>query len=212
MIRKKMYKNYHEKNYEELKIYFAEEINFSTKEDLDNVLDKIDDSKIYTGRVWTLLGKDKSGEWIFLQVAQTKSQIKEEIETDIAYLYDSIYKDSISKYDMKYKSSSFYENVFPYFETQENEEVVDRKRLMYSKIGTEYDEFRLCLLDVDKYLQIEEPKNEELSDTEKIVQICKNQYAEAKLAFSTMAIYWRLYSSGVDGQTVMYFLEMKESL
>ena len=73
-------------------------------------------------------------------------------------------------------------------------------------IGGKYKKFKICFLDVDKYLGIssESIRN---TDADRIVEICKNQYAEAKIAFQTLAIYWRKYSSGIDGQTLAYIAE-----
>jgi hypothetical protein len=64
------------------------------------------------------------------------------------------------------------------------------------------------LLDVDAYLGIEKTTQKK-NDTEIILDICKNQYAEAKIAYQTLAIYWRLFSSGVDGQTIQYIADNK---
>ena len=63
------------------------------------------------------------------------------------------------------------------------------------------------MLNVDKYLGIVQEENEIKTDADKIVCICKNQYAEAKIAYQTLAVYWRLYSSGIDGQTITYIVE-----
>ena len=35
----------------------------------------------------------------------------------------------------------------------------------------------------------------------------KNQYAEAKIAYETLALFWRKVSSGIDGQTISYIVE-----
>ena len=45
------------------------------------------------------------------------------------------------------------------------------------------------------------------NDVERIVEICKNQYAEAKIAYQTLAVYWRKVSSAIDGQTISYAVE-----
>ena len=45
------------------------------------------------------------------------------------------------------------------------------------------------------------------NDAERIVDICKNQYAEAKIAYETLALFWRKVSSGIDGQTISYIVE-----
>ncbi|MBO4750593.1 MAG: hypothetical protein J5546_09770, partial [Lachnospiraceae bacterium] len=50
------------------------------------------------------------------------------------------------------------------------------------------------------------------SDAERIIEICKNQYAEAKIARQALAVYWRQFPSGVDGQTICYFAEHPEEL
>ena len=63
-----------------------------------------------------------------------------------------------------------------------------------------------CFLNVDKYLGIDFDNFTYKNDIERIIQICKNQYAEAKIAYQTLAVYWRLYSSGIDGQTISYLV------
>ncbi|MCM1058054.1 MAG: hypothetical protein NC517_10670 [Firmicutes bacterium] len=67
----------------------------------------------------------------------------------------------------------------------------------------EYKNFRICFLNVDKYLRIE-PTDINKTDADRITEICKNQYAEAKIAFETLAVYWNHYRSGIDGQTIVY--------
>lgn len=49
-----------------------------------------------------------------------------------------------------------------------------------------------------------------MSDSDCIIEICKYQYAEAKIAFETLAIYWRSYKSGIDGQTIAYISDNME--
>lgn len=75
------------------------------------------------------------------------------------------------------------------------------------KIGNESDEFKICVLDVDKYLGLEKIAEPNKNDAERIIEICKNQYAEAKIAYQTLAVYWRKVSSAIDGQTISYAVE-----
>ena len=64
-------------------------------------------------------------------------------------------------------------------------------------------------MDVDKYLKITSSNSNE-TDAERIIEICKNLYAEAKIAYETLAVYWMQYKSGVDGQTISYIGEHEE--
>lgn len=54
------------------------------------------------------------------------------------------------------------------------------------------------------YLGTKPDNDFNITDMERIIQICKNQYAEAKIAYQTLAVYWRIVSSGIDGQTIAY--------
>lgn len=98
-------------------------------------------------------------------------------------------------------NSAFYEFVCP-----EGSKELYRKNL-YSMIGQEFSKFKICFLNVNKYLGIKQ--SEALTDTDYIIEICKNQYAEAKIAFETMSVYWRLYAPGIDGQTIAYITDNK---
>ena len=98
--------------------------------------------------------------------------------------------------------SQFYKCVCPVKKQGE-----DYRNLLYRKIGYEGNEFKICVLDVDKYLGLKNVKKHNDNDVERIVEICKNQYAEAKIAYQTLAVYWRKVSSAIDGQTISYAVE-----
>ena len=79
--------------------------------------------------------------------------------------------------------------------------------ILYRKIGYEGSEFKICVLNVDKYLGLKKVEKNNKNDAERIIEICKNQYAEAKIAYQTLAVYWRRVSSAIDGQTISYAVE-----
>lgn len=164
------------------KVYFLED---DTSEKIKEMSD--------LRRVWLLFASNDKSNWVSLQVGQSKNNVAGEIEDVIKYLF--------FKYEpaSEFANSAFYEKVCP--KTTGSK---DKRELLYSKIGREYKYFRICLLDVDEYLEINPDSSIKRTDAERIIEICKNQYAEAKIAFATLAEYWTLYSSGIDGQTIAY--------
>lgn len=188
------------KTYDDLKKHFSKEVIFSKNEvvDIGEIKEQIIlENEVYS-RVWLLFGKKENCNWECLQVAQSKSNIENEIDTVIEFLLAE-HNNLLKKVD--YKNSAFYEEVCPNVDSKKYREY------LYRKIREEYDCFCICLLNVDKYLGIVQEENEIKTDADKIVCICKNQYAEAKIAYQTLAVYWRLYSSGIDGQTITYIVE-----
>lgn len=186
-------KNFKFKTYNDLKKYFLSEVAFSKKDSTKNKT-QINLETNNLSRVWLLFASNDKSHWDCLQVAHSKKYVRDEVESAIEFL--------LSKYDndfdeITYTNSAFYKKVCPYVKGEEY------RKCLYSKIGYEYKHFRFCFLDVDKYLGIEKNKDSN-TDTERIAFICINQYAEAKIAFQTLAVYWRLYSSGIDGQTIDY--------
>ena len=80
-------------------------------------------------------------------------------------------------------------------------------RIIEIFFGYEGSEFKICVLNVDKYLGLKKVEKNNKNDAERIIEICKNQYAEAKIAYQTLAVYWRKVSSAIDGQTISYAVE-----
>lgn len=190
--RKLTYKDYKKKEYKDLKDFFCGElmssiINGQVKEQLR----KGDQS-----RVWLLFARDDSKSWECLQVGQSKNNADSEIGTILDYLV--LEKKNVTQK----KNSAFYQNVCP-----EGSEEEYRNNL-YSMIGQKFSNFKICFLDVDKYLTIGQLNAQ--NDSDIIIEICKNQYAEAKAAFETMAVYWRAYAPGIDGQTIAYITDNKD--
>ena len=188
MCLKELYNQDNIKSYDDIKGYFLSEINFSNKENISTMKpDKI-------SRVW-LLFAETNQEWKCLQVGQSKENTLDEINGIIDYIMNSPDNENI----IKYKNSAFYENVCPVCNG-------DYRKTLYSKIGREYSNFKICFLDVDKYLRLTKNEGQNTTDSERIIEICKNQYAEAKIAYQTRAVYWRQYKSGIDGQTLSYIV------
>lgn len=185
------------KKYEDLKDTFSSVIAFKNKP-ISNKLNISPDE--INSRVWLLYAKDNTNQWQCLQVGHSKNNVVEEITTIVDYLFQNN-KQNIQKDD--FTNSVFYQKVCP---SKKGEEY--RKFLYSSIIGNDYTEFKICFLDVDKYLGIQNcEKNNFDTDADRIIQICKNQFAEAKIAYQTLSIYWRKYSSGIDGQTLSYITE-----
>lgn len=148
-------------------------------------------------RVWLLFASKYDNIWECLQVAQSK-KVKDEIEDVIKFLFEDEFNKTSEH--ISFTDSAFYKEVCP---KNANKSYEYNRKLLYSKIGCEYKNFRICFLNVDKYLRIE-PTNINKTDADRITEICKNQYAEAKIAFETLAVYWNHYRSGIDGQTIVY--------
>ncbi len=193
--RKLTYKDYKKKEYEALRKFFCKEIDIIINKKSNSISTNEELGDEQSSRVWLLFAKDDSKEWICLQVGQSKYGVNNEIESIFDYL-------ALDTDAAPTKNSKFYEEVCP-----EGNGEKYRERL-YSMIGYKYKEFKICFLDVDKYLGIEQSHAK--NDSAHIINICKNQYAEAKIAFETMAVYWRSYSSGIDGQTIVYIAEHME--
>lgn len=181
-------------NYEDLKEFFISqfELNYCKESKVPIVTD---DYNNY--RVWLLFVKNKERDWICVQVAHSKNDTKEEIE----YVLEHLSK-KWDRNDCELKNSQFYKEVCPVPKRREN-----YRDLLYRKIGNEGDEFKICILDVDKYLGLKKVEKNNINDAERIIEICKNQYAEAKIAYQTLAVYWRKVSSAVDGQTISYAVD-----
>lgn len=186
------------KGYEDLKKYF-EEVTFSKNDDSEKVKEIFILGNMYDKkRVWLLFGSHDNSVWECLQVAQSKNNVQSEIEDVIKFIFCDFNQTSEN---ISFTNSTFYKKVCPKIAN-----IKDNRELLYSKIGSEYDYFRICFLDVDKYLGIKPNNSINKTDIERIIQICKNQYAEAKIAFETLAVYWNKYSSGIDGQTIAYIV------
>lgn len=200
--RREPYKNNIIIEYSTLNCFFDMTIEFDKKnKKAPEVFSGIDEEKTYVSRVWLLFASNDNKKWDCLQVAQSRENVQSEIESAIELLY---VKFELSD-KIEYKNSAFYEKVCPSSKEKDN------RKLLYSKIGNEYRYFKFCLLNVDDYIGIGNQSTDNNNDAELIIDICKNQYAEAKIAYQTLAIYWRLTSSGVDGQTIQYIADNKLS-
>lgn len=198
------------KGFENLKEYFFEdwEMTFSKDDDPEKVKEKYE--KFFSkksndiSRVWLLFARHENGPndlWESLQVAHSKYNVQREIEEDLKFIFCEFNPD---KEDISFTNSAFYEKVCPNSTVKK-----DKRELLYSKIGSEYKYFRICFLNVDKYLGTKQNSSNN-TDADRIIEICKNQYAEAKIALETLAVYWNLYSSGIDGQTIAYIRDERD--
>lgn len=199
--RREPYKQNESVKYDNLKQFFKEnkiEFNKDENKTAESIIKSIDAKKTYVSRGWLLFARNDNENWDCVQVAQSRKRVQDEIEDAIRNLFTNF----VPFKKNQYTNSVFYKNICPPKKGKEY------NKNLYSKIGSEYKYFRFCLLDVDAYLGIEKTTQKK-NDTEIILDICKNQYAEAKIAYQTLAIYWRLFSSGVDGQTIQYIADNK---
>lgn len=199
---KEQYNHNNKKTYKELKDYFTLEINYEK----GNEIPKLENISVSDDcRVWLLFAKKNndgnvSNGWKCLQVAQSKNELIQEIQEDLGFISSP----KVEK-DVKRKNSQFYKDVCPIPVKNKG-----YRELLYKEIGNDYSEFKICILNVDKYLGLNISKYEN-NDVKNIVEICKNQYAEAKIAYQTLAVYWNAYKSGIDGQTISYIVSHKDS-
>lgn len=194
MQRREPYKENRVMYYKDLKTFFIQELelNYCKESEIPTVTEKYNEY-----RVWLLFVKSEGQGWICVQVAHSRENIKEEIKFVLEHL-----SKKWDRNDCKLKDSQFYKCVCPVPEQGE-----DYRDLLYRKIGKESNEFKICVLDVDKYLGLKKVEKTNNNDAERIIEICKNQYAEAKIAYQTLAVYWRKVSSAIDGQTISYAVE-----
>ena len=195
------YENKKKKRYSDFKEYYVGELSFSSQQDAKKKLERYQTEACGKSRVWLLFASNDSENWECLQVAQSKNKVVDEIKDVIKYLYS---KSDIDFASLDYKNSLFYEDVRPIPTSG-----FKYREILYSLIGKKYKDFKICFLDVDKYLKITSSNSNE-TDAERIIEICKNLYAEAKIAYETLAVYWMQYKSGVDGQTISYIGEHEE--
>lgn len=176
--RREPYENNRVLNYNDLKEFFISqlELKYCKESKIPTVTE---DYNNY--RVWLLFAKLEVQGWICVQVAYSKNNIKEEIEFALDHL-----SKKWDRNDCKFNDSQFYKCVCPVPEKGEK-----YRDLLYRKIGNEGNEFKICVLDVDKYWGLKKVEKNNNNDAERIIEICKNQYAEAKIAYQTLAVYWR---------------------
>lgn len=181
--------------------YFKKKINFIKNNDMtaEKIIEGIKWRYTNNSRVWLLFARKKDNKnWDCVQVAQSRENIQSEIKLAIEHIFSEFNPSKVKNY----KNSAFYKKVCPDVTKKE-----DYHECLYSKIGSEYMYFKICLLNVDKYLGLPKSTTAKKNDAERIINICKNQYAEAKIAYQTLSIYWRKTSCGVDGQTILYIKE-----
>lgn len=196
--KKDTYQSCNEKNYYDLEKFFTKGKLYFDKnsENAETLIKNMKEDS----RVWLLFASNNNKDWDCVQVAHSKYKVLEEIRDVLKY-----YKKDFNSYKkVIYKNSAFFESVCP------NINNVNYREALYSKIGSEYSYFIIRFLDVDKYLGIENI-DINANDVNRIIEICKNQYAEAKIAYQTLAVYWRLVSSAIDGQTVDYIVKHIEA-
>ncbi len=191
------YDNCTKKKYRDLEKFFTG-IELTFNHDTDEPEQLVNGLAIKS-RVWLLFASNNQVDWDCVQVAHSKDNVLAEIK----YVLEHYKKGIDASWNIEYKNSAFFEKVCPYINN------VKSREALYRKIGSEYSDFMIRFLDVDKYLGIK-TNNKNINDAERIIEICKNQYAEAKIAYQTLAVYWRLVSSAIDGQTMVYIVNHKD--
>ncbi len=200
------------KSYGELKEYFDVALCFDATENYQQVATRINKIRVNQNRVWVLLGRNRDENWECLQVAQKKNQLITEISQDVEYMLSNDYSKMVADIPISqrwYKSSTFYDKVY-LIDSGHLEDRNECRKYSYSKMKEEYKHFMICFLKVDAYLDLcnYSAENENILN---MIKIAKSLYAEAMIAYDMLARYWNMYNSGVDGQSIMIFLENKRN-
>lgn len=186
---------------------FKDEIKFNRNDDYDQVLEAIDKVDFTEVFVWGLFGKQEGRDWRCLQVAYA-NDIRTEIIDDVRLMFSNNYDELIKLADDEtiLKNSKFFKNVYkmPSKYAGKSEK---KRQYSYSKMMSDYSDFKICILDVNSYLGISKLDNLVSSDMRNIIDISKFGYAEAKFAYETLAIYWNSYNNGIDGRSISKLLE-----
>lgn len=206
MQKREDYKRKKVKTYEELKNYLEKVISFNRNENYEDILKQISELKL-NSNVWALFGKNNFDEWHCLQVASSKD-IQTEILDDVYLMFLNNYQDLISNMtasEKVYKDSTFYREVYE-MDSKSAGKINERRKFLYSKMKRDFSDFMICTLKIEEYLDTANLKihNHDLIN---IIEIASSPYAEAKFAYETLAHYWNMYNSGVDGKAIMKFLE-----
>ncbi|MBO0479772.1 hypothetical protein JZO72_09045 [Vagococcus fluvialis] len=208
--RRVIYKNRNKSEYNEVFKYFSSVIEFTKDDECESVKKNIKEIDLSNDKVWALFGGENENNLQCLQVACSEN-ILSEIEEDIDFMFDKtiIYKGSVDNEETIIKNSKFYEHVYEIPKSGLEKEV-EKRKYSYKNMYNSYSSFKICILDVDRYLNIEKSMRKINDDQNNIVEIAKHGYAEAKLAYETLSLYWNSYNSGIDGKTISYFLKNDE--
>lgn len=205
MKRKKEYEEivpekYRAERFNEILHFTKEELKL---DNLNNLKQKVKEKVAGEGyRIWVLFGKQEGEEWECLQVAQTKNNLINEIKEDIGFMarnYDEIIE-KIPKDKRIPKHTAFYDKAYIISSGQ------DKREYSYSKMAKEFDEFIICSPKIE-YFIMRSQEEIKTDDENNMINIALYPYVEAKIAYLMLAKYWNYYRSGVDGQTIMLFLE-----
>lgn len=205
MQKKELYKNKSHISFNELDEYFSVIIEFDSNSMLSKIIKKIISNKedINKSEVWALFGYEK--DWTCLQVAKS-IDIFSEIIDDIKLMYN----DEVSLVDYSMwtitKNTEFYLDTYRVKETTKN-----KSYYMYRIIKNKYSKFKVCVLDIDKYLGINNIDSEINNNVSDIISLGKGHFAEAKFAYETQAIYWNKYAPNLDGQAIKLFNSRKNN-
>ena len=137
------------RSYNELNNYFVPELELRYSKNPESKDSKIPEvtEEYNSYRVWLLFAEFE--DWVCVQVAHSKTDVKEEIE----FVLKCLSREG-DRNDRKLKDSQFYKCVCPVPDKGE-----DYRDLLYRKIGNESNEFKICVLDVDKYLGLEKTQS-----------------------------------------------------
>lgn len=178
------------------KTYFSLIVKFDSKQEIDtfkeNSLLKSDD------HLWALFGKNDEESWVCLQVGATIGSIIEEIESDIVLMKEENEDDAEKEFISV--NTQFYENTYEVPKGKAR----DRRKYRYKKIHNDYEKLAFYSINIDAYLGLEE--RDDCKIIKEMIAISKMNYAEAKFAFETQAIYWNALRCGIDMKAIKLWI------
>lgn len=146
------------------------------------------------GIVW----KNDEESWVCLQVGATIGSIIEEIESDIVLMKEENEDDAEKEFISV--NTQFYENTYEVPKGKAR----DRRKYRYKKIHNDYEKLAFYSINIDAYLGLEE--RDDCKIIKEIIAISKMNYAEAKFAFETQAIYWNALRCGIDMKAIKLWI------
>lgn len=97
-------------------------------------------------------------------------------------------------------NTQFYENTYEVPKGKAR----DRRKYRYKKIHNDYEKLAFYSINIDAYLGLEE--RDDCKIIKEIIAISKMNYAEAKFAFETQAIYWNALRCGIDMKAIKLWI------
>lgn len=164
-------------------------VSFSKNDSLDDILKAIEYKENL--QLWALLGWDDNEKLECLQVGASVDKAYQEIERNIRFMFSDV-----TSIDESSKRMNKFGKEIPSFKG------TDKRKNTYGYIYNKYEKLVFCEINIDDFLGIDLSLKSQLNDISKdianMIEIIKMNYAEAKVAIATRAVFWDTYRSGSD--------------